>query len=77
MSVSTNDLSDFHHFALAKVQNGGADSLLQLAAQWDAARSLEQSVANIRASIADASAGHFIPAETALAEARKLVEQFQ
>lgn len=71
MSITTHDLDAFHEFAVGKLQNGGAKSLTELAAEWEAARELEQSVSGIRQSMVDADAAPLIPAEQAFAEARR------
>jgi hypothetical protein len=77
MTISTADLSAFHHFAFAKVSDGGAESLVQLAAEWEAARALEESAAGIRESLADADADRLVTAEQAFADARQLLRRFQ
>ena len=36
MSVTHDQLNDFHHFALARLGDGGAESITELAQQWQA-----------------------------------------
>lgn len=73
MPITTNDLDAFHEFAVAKLHGGDAKSLTELAAEWEAARDLQESVAGIRQSIADADVGQLVPADQAFAEARRML----
>jgi len=63
MSVTPDQLDDFHQFALAKVKNGGAESIAELAHQWAIARERAEVNQALREAIEDLSAGRFRPAE--------------
>lgn len=71
MSVTVQELEKFHRFAEEKINNGGAESLAELAGEWDAARrELEALAADIRASHADIEAGRVKPVAEAFADIR-------
>lgn len=58
MPVTRNDLRAFAQFADAKLNNGGAASLVELAGEWEAQRrEMEETAADIRQSHADIDAG--------------------
>jgi hypothetical protein len=57
MAINYDDLDQFHQFALGKLSNGGADSVSQLAAEWEARREFDETVAELRECAADMEAG--------------------
>ncbi|MEX2317426.1 MAG: hypothetical protein WD669_09760 [Pirellulales bacterium] len=58
MAVTQDDLRDFNRFADEKLRNGGANSLVDLASEWEAQRcGMDETVADIRQSHADIDAG--------------------
>lgn len=71
MPVTKDDMRDFNRFVDEKLSNGGAESLTELARQWEDQREAEQSVADLRESHADAEAGRLHPAEEVFSEVRK------
>jgi hypothetical protein len=62
MSVSLDQLEDFHRFARTKLGNGGAESITQLAQQWEAARERDEVNEALREAMEDLKAGRFRPA---------------
>ena len=70
MAVTRDDLQEFHRFADAKLAEGGAGSLLDLAREWESARQNEESVAALRESDADVQAGRVKPLDRAFVEVR-------
>jgi hypothetical protein len=63
MLVTQQDLDSFHHFALGKLQNGGAESITELARQWEIAREREEVNEALREAMEDLKAGRYRPAE--------------
>jgi hypothetical protein len=62
MLVTQQDLDSFHHFALGKLQNGGAESITELARQWEIAREREEVNEALREATDDLKAGRYRPA---------------
>lgn len=72
MSISFDDLQDFHRFAGERVRIGSVQSLVELAGQWELQRrEMESTVADIRESHADIEAGRVESVADAFAEARQ------
>ncbi len=63
MSVSLDQLNDFHHFALAHVNQGDAQSIAELAQQWQAARERDEVNEALLEATEDLKAGRFRSAE--------------
>jgi hypothetical protein len=63
MLVTQQDLDSFHHFALGKLQKGGAESIAELARQWEIAREREEVQEALREATEDLKAGRYRPAE--------------
>lgn len=57
MSVSLNQLDDFHRLAVHQLQMGDADSIAELARQWQAAREREEVSAAVNEAMEDLKAG--------------------
>ena len=58
MSLTTQDLADFNHFATGKLTAGGAESIVELARQWEwERREFNETVAELREGLADMEAG--------------------
>jgi len=58
MSLTTQDLADFNHFATGKLTTGAAKSIVDLAREWEAERrEFDETVAELRAGLADMEAG--------------------
>lgn len=54
MSLTSQDLASFNTFVVAKLTSGTADSMAELARQWEAERhEFDETVAELRESIAD------------------------
>ena len=72
MSLTTQDLADFNHFATGKLTVGAAESILDLAREWEAERrEFAETVAELRAGLADMEAGKGRPFAEFDAEFRK------
>jgi hypothetical protein len=72
MAVTKDDLRDFNRFADERLSNGGANSLVDLAGEWEARRrEVEETVADIRDSHADIDAGRVSSVADTFAEVRK------
>ena len=77
MAVTENDLRDFQRFAAAKLNGSSAQSLVELAGEWQAQRQdatrreMEETVADIRASHADIEAGRVSPVADTFAKVRQ------
>jgi hypothetical protein len=56
MAVTSEELESFTRFASEKLNNGGADSVLELAKDWTARKQAED-LASIQRGVADADAG--------------------
>ena len=71
MAVTKEDLRHFHHFADEKISKGGADSLVELAGEWEAERrEIQETVAAIRQSHVDIDAGRVASVADAFADVR-------
>ena len=74
MAVTKEELRDFQRFADEKINQGAANSLIDLASEWEAdRREAEQTLADIRESHADIDAGRVAPVADTFAEIRKRV----
>lgn len=62
MSVTLTELESFHQFAQQKLADGGAESLAELAREWQAAREREEVHEALREATEDLHAGRFRPA---------------
>jgi len=72
MAVTKDDLQDFHRFADEKLNNGGSQSLVELAGEWEAQRrEMDETIADIRQSHADIEAGRVAPVGDTFADVRK------
>jgi hypothetical protein len=71
MTITHEDLQDFHRFAGEQLTQGVVDSMSELAAAWEARRAYEQSVAALRESHQDAEAGRVTPADEVFAKVRR------
>jgi hypothetical protein len=71
VSVSLDQLDDFHRFALQQVQIGDAESIAELARQWDAARERKEIEAALDEAMEDIKAGRYRPAEDVSRDMRK------
>ncbi len=63
MSVSLDQLNDFHHFALAQLGQGEAISISELAHQWQVARERDEVNEALREATEDLKAGRFRSAD--------------
>jgi hypothetical protein len=71
MPVTHEDVENFNRFLAEKLANGGADSMVELAAQWEASRrEYAQTVAALGECIADMEAGRGRPFAEFVAEIR-------
>jgi len=71
MAITKEDLRSFQRFADGKLENGGADSLVELAGEWEAQRrEMEDTVADIRESHADIEAGRVASVADTFADVR-------
>jgi len=58
MSLTSQDIASFNTFVAGKLTSGSADSLVDLARQWEAQRrDYDETVAELRESMADMEAG--------------------
>lgn len=58
MSLTTQDLADFNQFATGKLTAGTAESIVELAREWEwERREFEETVAELRQGLADMEAG--------------------
>jgi hypothetical protein len=74
VAVTKEELRDFQRFADEKINQGAANSLIDLASEWEAdRREAEQTLADIRESHADIDAGRVAPVADTFAEIRKRV----
>lgn len=77
MAITESDLHDFQRFATDKLNGDEAQSLVQLAGEWEAKRQdaarreMEETLADIHASHADIEAGRAIPVADAFAQIRE------
>lgn len=70
MSLTHQELVDFHQFAVTKLSTGRAQTLQELLDEWNDAREHERSVAAIRESVAQYEAGLGMPVKQAFDEIR-------
>jgi hypothetical protein len=71
MAVTREDLRHFHRFADEKIEQGGANSLVELAGEFEAERrEMEETVAAIRQSHVDIDAGRVASVADAFAHVR-------
>jgi hypothetical protein len=68
MSVTHDQLNDFHRFALARLGNGGAESVAELAQQWQAVRERAEVNQALREATEDLQAGRYRSAEDVLSD---------
>jgi hypothetical protein len=75
MLVTQQDLDSFHHFALGKLQSGGATSIEELFDQWRINNPTPEEEAEIHAAIrqglADIKAGRGRPADDVMNELQR------
>lgn len=71
MTVTREELAEFHNFANEKLSNGGAESMHALLDDWLMKRAHDASVTEIRQSIAQYEAGEALPVDQAFAEIRQ------
>jgi hypothetical protein len=58
MSLTSQDLADFNHFATGKLTTGSAESIVDLAREWEwKRREFAETVAELRSGLADMEAG--------------------
>jgi hypothetical protein len=62
MSVSFDQLESFHHFARQKLQSGGAESMAELAREWEAACELHDVNEALAEAMEDLNNGRYRPA---------------
>jgi hypothetical protein len=62
VSITLEQLEDFHRFARAKLGNGGAGSISDLALEWQVAREREEVNQALREATEDLKCGRFRPA---------------
>jgi hypothetical protein len=62
MSLSLEQLDSFHRFAQQKLQAGGAESIAELARQWEIVRERDEVNQAIREGLEDVNAGRYRPA---------------
>jgi len=70
MAVTIEDLHNFHLFAGEKLAAGAVQSFQDLVDEWNSRHTRQQSVANIRESIAQYDAGEGVSADEAFDEVR-------
>ena len=73
MAITEKELTAFHAFASQRLANGGAESMSDLARQWDESRSDRDSSAALLQSHEDAEAGRIFSAEEVFADARRML----
>ncbi len=71
MSITKADLENFNRFASEKVKQGAADSIVDLAAEWQAVRERAEVNSAIRRGIDEMNAGLGRPADEALDDYRR------
>jgi hypothetical protein len=71
MSVTRDDVADFHRFADERLAQGEVLSLVDLVALWEEEREIRETAADIRASLEDYAAGRVAPLADAFANVRK------
>lgn len=71
MSVSLDQLDDFHRFALDHLQSSDAESIAELARQWEAAREREEIKEALAEAREDIKAGRYRPAEDVSRDMRR------
>lgn len=70
MAVTKEDLEDFRRFVDEKLSNGGAESLTELAEEWENRCEHEQSVSDLRESIDQCDAGQGRPVDETFDDVR-------
>lgn len=71
MAVTKEDLRHFHRFADKRIDKVGANSLVELAGEWEAKRrEMEETIAAIRQSHVDIDAGQVASVADAFADVR-------
>jgi len=65
MSITINDINNFHQFAIARIEQSGQNELTidDLFVEWDSASNREEINRAIRKGIADVDAGRTRPLE--------------
>jgi predicted transcriptional regulator len=71
MSVTPDQLNDFHQFALGRLTSGEAASIPALAHQWQVARERDEVNAALAEAMEDIQAGRYRPAEDVSRDLRK------
>ena len=71
MAVTQQDLESFELYATERLRDGGAESLHELVAEWEANREYLATVAEVNESLADYEAGKGKPASEAFDDIRK------
>jgi hypothetical protein len=70
MTVTREELDDFRQFASERLNHGGADTIVELAAMWQLAREQPSANAAIAQGIAEMEAGLAKPADAVMEELR-------
>lgn len=72
MQFTTQDFADFTRFVTGKLKSGPANSIVDLAQEWEAERrEFEETVAELRTGIADMEAGKGLLFSESIAALRK------
>jgi hypothetical protein len=71
MSVTRQELESFQRFAEKKLGNGGAESISDLALQWQIEREREEVHEALREATEDLRAGRYRPAEDVSRDIRR------
>ncbi len=72
MSVTQEQLDDFHRFATERLNNGSSEvSFDDLVIEWDSVRNRDEINAAIRQGLDDIDAGRHRPADEVMEELRK------
>ena len=71
MTITQQDLQDFHRFGEEQLAGGGTASIDDLVAQWKAKRERERSVSDIRKGIAEYEEGKAVSVDEAFAEVKE------
>ena len=62
MTITPQDIEQFNQFIAQKLSSGGADSMVQLAREWESQRQeYDEAVGELSQCIADMEAGHGRP----------------
>ena len=62
MPITLTELESFHRFAAMKLKNGGAESIAELAHEWQASRERDEVNQALRDATEDLKAGRHRPA---------------